>query len=359
MADAEDNNKDEVQIKAALPPEAKEAKEAKDKESQHFLSRSDKVEISSRVAEKKKKSKIAGSLFKTAVSLVQEQDISSLTPFLPSDIIGGSVPYVAGMEDETVWNAAAQACGTERVHYCYTVADNRCWYLAVPSASLASAPDSWCPIAAALPGNSEYWDRDTVYLYEQDGVATALRWDSETGRMQVFVGAARSILPRIQSMEANFVTISAEKAKIVPWRNMTLNRERLSRNFMRITFFSGLAVTFFALTIWALSFAYTTLLKPELKEAEELTKNATFELLIEATKALNSNVGKHMANMRVLMDTLPKFGGTLVRYEIMEGGQVEWEALVPRALESDLSQFRAKAIGLEKNDGRLRIKGSN
>ena len=41
------------------------------------------------------------------------------------------------------------------MHYCYTVEDNRCWYLAAPSSSLASHPNSWCPLAAALPGNSE------------------------------------------------------------------------------------------------------------------------------------------------------------------------------------------------------------
>ncbi len=356
MVDDEDTDKDEVRIKAALPPAAAESEEAKKKNARNFLSRSEKIEITNRAIKKKKKLSVS-SLLEGMNTLINESDIANLTPFLPSDVIAGSVPRVVGMEDETVWNAAAQACGTEKVHYCYSIDEDRCWYIAVPSGSLASAPDSWCPIAAALPNNSEYWDRDTVYLYEQDGVAAALKWDSETGRIQLFVGAARSILPKMQAMDANFVTISSEKAKIVPWRNMTLNREKLSRNFMRITFFSGLAVTFFALNIWFFSFAYTVLLKPELKEAEKLSREATFALLIEATKALNSDIPRKLSNIRILMDTLPKFGGTLVRYEIMESGQVEWEALVPRALESDLSQFRARAIGLEKNDGRLRIKG--
>ena len=87
-----------------------------------------------------------------------------LVPYLPPDIIGGSVPHVLGSEDEAVWNAASQACGTEKVHYTYTVENKRCWYLAAPSTSFASNPDSWCPLAAALPGNSEYWDKETVYI---------------------------------------------------------------------------------------------------------------------------------------------------------------------------------------------------
>ena len=31
-------------------------------------------------------------------------------------------------------------------------------------------------LAAALPGNSEYWDKDTVYLFDQEGTAAGLRW---------------------------------------------------------------------------------------------------------------------------------------------------------------------------------------
>src|SRR5690606_7703684 len=124
------------------------------------------------------------------------------------------IPHVAGSEDEAVWNAASQACGTEKVHYTYSVDGGRLWYLACPSAALASSPDSWCPLAAALPGKSEFWDKETVYLYEQEGLASALRWDPDTGRMQVFLGASRTLLPRIQSMDASFVTINPEVADI-------------------------------------------------------------------------------------------------------------------------------------------------
>lgn len=112
--------------------------------------------------------------------------VRDLQPYLPQDIVGGVIPHVSGTEDEAVWNAASQACGTEKVHYVYSIDGGRIWYLACPSASLSSNPDSWCPLAAALPGNSEHWDKETVYLYEQEGLASALRWDPETGRMQVF-----------------------------------------------------------------------------------------------------------------------------------------------------------------------------
>src|SRR5690606_142515 len=98
---------------------------------------------------------------------------SNLTPSLPHELIGGAIPHIPGAEEESVWNAATQACGTEKVHYTYSSDGGRLWYLACPSSSLASAPDSWCPLAAALPGHSEFWDKETVYLYEQESMASA------------------------------------------------------------------------------------------------------------------------------------------------------------------------------------------
>jgi hypothetical protein len=166
--------------------------------------------------------------------------ISDLKPFLPSELVGGSLPYVPGTEEEAVWNAAAQACSTEKVHYLYSIEGNKVWYLACSSSMLASNPDSWCPLAAALPGNSEFWDKETVYLYEQEGLASALRWDPETGRMQIYLGPARSILPRIQSMDANFVTVNPRVADIVPWQNRQLRTEQLARASARMLLIAGI-----------------------------------------------------------------------------------------------------------------------
>lgn len=280
---------------------------------------------------------------------------AALSPYLPADLVGGSIPAIAGMEDEGVWNAAAQSCGTERVHYCFTVNEGRCWYLAAPSSSLASSPDSWCPLASALPGNSEFWDRETIYLYEQEGAAGALRWDPETGRMQVFLGAARSILPRIQSMEANFVTINPEVAKPVPWRNRALRQERLSRITVKILLLSGLAVTFISLFVLVGAYMTASVISPQLDQAKKVTSEATNQLMIDATNALQSNTSRHMARIIELFNTIGSFGGILVKYEVKSDGSVIWEALIPSAVAP--SQLQATAIGAEK--GRIRIRGTN
>ncbi len=282
----------------------------------------------------------------------------NLSPYLPQELVGGSIPQVPGTEDEAIWNAASQACGTERVHYCYTVEEGRCWYLASPSSSLASNPDSWCPIAAALPGNSEYWDRETVYLYEQEGMASALRWDPETGRMQVFTGAARTLLPRIQSMDANFVTINPDVAQQVPWRNRALRTEKLSRATARALLGIALVINLVAALILLFQFAYTNMVKRDLEKVQARTEEASQKLMANAYDALQSDTIRHMVRIQELLDALQVIDGTLLRYEVKKK-DVEWEALVPQAFGTCTGALRGcKPVtdSVEK-DGRVRLIG--
>lgn len=279
----------------------------------------------------------------------------NLAPYLPHELVGGNIPHIPGTENEAVWNAASQACGTEKVHFCYSVEEGRIWYLACPSSTLASNPDSWCPLAAALPGNSEYWDRETVYLYEQEGIASALRWDPETGRMQVFLGASRTILPRVQSMDANFVTINPEVADVVPWRNMSLRTEKLSRATVRVLLFTGLAVMLTGLLVLTYNYISINMIERNLQKVKMETDNAALNLMLSAANVMQSDTIKHMVRIQELLDSLAKVDGTLVRYEVKQGGALEWEVLVPQAF---ANKFGRAEEGIEK-DGRVRVKGSN
>lgn len=283
----------------------------------------------------------------------------TLIPVLPNELIGGSVPYIVGMEEEAVWNAAVQACGTERVHFVYTIEDNRCWYLAVPSSALASYPHSWCPLAAALPGNSEFWDKETVYLYEQEGQAAALRWDPETARMQLFLGPARTILPRIQSMDANFVTINPLMAQMVPWLNRDLRTDQLARGVGRLMVITGLSVSLAAFALMIVMYIVSAFLQPRLENARTETDSASNNLQINATVALENDVINHFQRVQELLDALYGIKGTLVRYEVLSGGAVEWEALVPAAYTTGSQPALAGSapVGEIEKDGRVRIKG--
>lgn len=283
--------------------------------------------------------------------------VDDLKPYLPSELVGGSVPYVPGTEEEAVWNAASQACATEKVNYVYSIEGTRVWYLGCPSTALASSPDSWCPLAAALPGNSEFWDKETVYLYEQEGLASALRWDPETGRMQVFLGAARTILPRIQSMDANFVTVNPQVATIIPWHNRQLMTEQLSRATARMLLIVGMVVSLMILSVMAVQYIMANFIDRQLTQVTEASEQASMDLMMKAGQSAQNETSKHLVRVQQLLDDLAKIDGTLVRYEV-KAGNVEWEALVPAAYSTGVMSVKGQAQpGIEK-DGRIRIKGS-
>lgn len=281
-------------------------------------------------------------------------------PELPNELVAGSIPYISGAEEEGVWNTAVQACGTERVHFTYTVKDGKCWYLATPSSALASYPDSWCPLAAALPGNSEYWDNETVYIYEKDGQASALRWDKESGRMQLFLGASRTILPKVQSMEANFVTINPETADIAPWVNLELKTDMLTRAAGKIMVVTGALVAILA-TVYILGmFAYSNMITPQLDQTKSETELASMQLLNDAAKSLENDTIDHIIRIQELLDTLLQIQGTLVKYEVANG-VLTWEALVPRTFSSNDNPILRGARPVDNKieaDGRVRIRGS-
>ena len=283
---------------------------------------------------------------------------ATLSPYLPQEVIGGAIPHIVDMEDESVWNAASQACGTEKVHYVYSADVGRLWYLACPSTALASAPDSWCPLAAALPGKSEFWDKETVYLYEQEGVASALRWDPDTGRMQVFLGAARTLLPRMQSMDANFVTINPELADVVPWKNRMLRTEQLSRAASMLLLYVGIGITLILFLFLVFQFILTNTMSRDLDKVKAETVSASQKLMVSAYDALQSDAIKHMVRIQEMLDELAKVDGTLVKYEVADG-RANWEILIPPAFVQSLPTLKGQVQPGSEPDGRVRMKGSN
>lgn len=283
---------------------------------------------------------------------------SNLQPFLPQELIGGAIPHIPGMEEEAVWNAASQACSTEKVSYVYSIDSGKLWYLACPSSALASYPDTWCPLAAALPGNSEFWDKETVYIFEQEGFASALRWDPDTGRMQVFLGAARTLLPRMQSMDANFTTVNPELADVVPWKSKMLKTEKLSRAAAMLLLIVGIGINLLILLFLIFQIILTNTSIVELAKVKEETQRASQQLMVNAYNALQSDSIKHMVRIQEMLDELAKVDGTLVKYNV-EGGAVSWDVLVPQAYGKGFGTIQGQVQPGIEPDGRVRIKGSN
>ena len=162
-------------------------------------------------------------------------------------------------------------------------------------------------------------------------------------------------MPKVESMDANFVTINPEVARTVIWHNMALNQERLSRFAIKVLVFSGLGVTLISLLFLAGSYMLAGIISPQLDKARQVTTQATNQLLIDATAAQHSNVSQHLSRIIELNNVIGSFGGVLEKYEVKDGGGVMWEALIPSAVAP--KQLQATAIGAEK--GRIRIQGTN
>ena len=190
-------------------------------------------------------------------------------------------------------------------------------------------------------GNSEFWDRETVYLYEQEGLASALRWDPDTGRMQVFLGAGRTLLPRIQSMDANFVTVNAEMADVVPWKNRMMMTEKLSRATARMLLIIGIILSLFIFSILIFQYVLTNTVQRDLRKVKAETNRVSQQMMIEAYNALQSDTIKHMVRIQELLDELRTIDGTLVKYEV-KGKKLTWEVLVPPAYGQGVGTIRGK-----------------
>ena len=94
--------------------------------------------------------------------------------YFPVELIGGCCPRVIGEEAEIVWNAAAEASDSERVHVVWQSMGDKIWFLAVRSAELASHPNTWCPFAALLPGMKDAAPLPACYTYYTDEAATMM-----------------------------------------------------------------------------------------------------------------------------------------------------------------------------------------
>lgn len=94
--------------------------------------------------------------------------------YFPADLIGGCCPRVVGEEQEIVWNAAAEAADTERVHIVWQAVGDKIWYLAVQSIEQSSHPNTWCPFASLLPGLKDAAKPPIVYTFYSDEMATMM-----------------------------------------------------------------------------------------------------------------------------------------------------------------------------------------
>ena len=267
-------------------------------------------------------------------------------PYFPPDVIGGSCPRVVGEEEDIVWNAAAEACDSERVHVVWQSAGDKIWYLAVRSTDLASHPASWCPLAAVLPGMKDALPAPVCYTYYGDDLATMMSITDDG--LHIYRGTnaiVRAKAERTARALGNATILELVEDRIValtpiPWYSVSLFEDRARRILAALAVVSALTVAGIAFIVWLLSSVTLITARHDLTEALNRTQDKTQKMLEQAQQLRASPLREQLASFDAVNEGLLDLNGFLEIYEVKKD-KARWRAVVPANVTAD----RINALG--------------
>ncbi|MDD3370819.1 MAG: hypothetical protein PHE27_03215 [Alphaproteobacteria bacterium] len=271
--------------------------------------------------------------------------------YFPPDIIGGVCPRIPGEEESIVWNAAVEACDTERVKIVWQSAGSMVWYLAVKTSDLASNPNSWCPFAALLPRDAkDVANLPACYTYYGDELAILMVVAIDG--LQVFRGTAAVIRAKAERMSReyggkqkpveiiNIDLFQIGKMTPVPWYSASLFEDRARRILATSSVLVSLAIVVFSFVVWLLASMTMVAARHELADTKEQTHMKTMKLLSEAQDMRSSQLRDQIEKFLNVNEGLLNLNGFLTVYEIKDK-YTRWKATVPVSTTAD----RISAIG--------------
>jgi hypothetical protein len=270
--------------------------------------------------------------------------------YFPSELIGGTCPRIAGEEEEIVWNAAAEACDTERVHVVWQSVDNKIWYLAVRSSELASHVGTWCPFASLLPNMKNSAPPPVCYTYFSDETATMMAVTPDG--LQIYRGTTlvvRAKAERTARELGNVPIIDLVPDRIlqltpVPWYSVSLFEERARRMLAAFAALTAISLTVLSFFVWMLASMALLSTQHDLHEAEARTRDKTMELMGTVEHLRASPMREQLAKFTDLNDGLINVNGFLQVYEI-KNGKTRWRALLPTNVTADrINELGGKTI---------------
>jgi hypothetical protein len=270
--------------------------------------------------------------------------------YFPTELIGGTCPHIPGEEEEIVWNAAAEACDTERVHVVWHVMGSRIYYLAVRSTDLASHPNTWCPFASLLPGGKGVLAPPVCYTYYGEEMATVMTITSDS--LQIYRGTPLVVRAKAERIaremnNAPIIELIPEKiADFVPvqWYSMSLFVDRARRILAALAVLTALGLTVLAFIVWLFAGMAMVATKTDLAETHKRTQEKTLQLLRTVEELHASPMRKQLADFARINDGLLALNGFLVTYTL-EGGKLRWRAIVPANVTADhINELGGKSI---------------
>lgn len=271
--------------------------------------------------------------------------------FFPPDLIGGICPRVVGKEEAIVWNAAVEACDSERVHIVWQSVGNRIWYLAVRSSDLASNTNSWCPMAALLPTPKDMDGLPTSYTYFGEDLAVLMLVTAE--ELHIFRGTAAVIRAKAERIEREYAgkitTANIDLFRIgqmtpVPWYSASLFEDRARRILAATSVALSLAIVGISFLVWLLASMATISARHDLSEAKDRTRAKSLSLLKAAENTKSSPLREEVEKFLKVNEGLLALNGFLTVYNI-EDKTPRWRAIVPPSATADrISAMGGKSI---------------
>lgn len=266
----------------------------------------------------------------------------------PPFLIGGCCPRIQGEEQDIVWNAAADACDTERVHIVWQSSGEKIFYLAVSSETMASETNSWCPFAALLPGMPDSAQPPVVYTYYSEETATMMTVTEDL--IQIHRGTSSVI--RAKAERASRENENAPIVELIPdhistlrpapWYSMSLFEEKARRILTTFSVLSALIIATIAVIIWFYSAMSMVSSNADLKSIEERSRVKSLALMKDVQKQRASPMREQLAKFADVNDGLISLNGFLEIYSI-NNNKVLWRAIVPKNVTSD----RIKELGAQ------------
>lgn len=281
------------------------------------------------------------------------------TFYFPPEMIGGSCPAVKGDEQALAWQAAAEACASERIHFVWRVFEDRVWYLAIRSEDLASHTKSWCPFACLLPGAPDSMGAPIIYTYYSDEAATLMAVDRES--MQIIRGTSSVIKAKAERLSremgnAEIFDLIPDRIitlKAVEWESLSLLENRARRFMGFASVIAAIIVTIFSVFVWFMASVTQLAYRSDLKDLQTRTAASLLQLQQTAMVLRTSDMREQVANFNKLNESLINAQGWLKLY-MLKDNNVKWWGVVPENLTSN----RIQELGgqtIEKNDEGLVI----
>lgn len=260
--------------------------------------------------------------------------------YFPVDLIGGCCPRIIGEEQQIVWNAAAEAADSERVHVVWQSQGDKIWYVAVRSAELGSHPNTWCPFAAMLPGMKDAAIPPAIYTYFSDEAATMMTITNDGLQLHrgmssvVRAKAERTSRELDNAPVLEIVPDMIERLIPVPWFSLSLFEDRARRILAAASVFAALSVAAIAFLVWCLVSVAVLSSSIEKDEIQKRTEDKTVKLMSSVQNTRASPMREQLAKFADLNDGLLTINGLLEVYQIREG-KLLWRAVVPANVTSD------------------------